>query len=369
MLSRLHIRAKPCFFVIMIAIGTWIIYRNSGRSDVRSPQPCSRSEMQSSRGFLMLRKLVPAVIGIFMVCAIMMPPESAALTKKSKKTRVHRRPHAVHVHKKPQKLILRSNSALVQDQLTGEYIIQKNVEAVLPIASITKLMTAMVVLDSKLDLQEMLTIGREDVDTLRYSRSRLPVGTQITRGDALLMALMVSENRAAHALSRAYPGGTPAFVAAMNSKACALGLTDTRFVDPTGLSGANVSSARDLAKMVAAACDYPLIRKHSTCDEACIESGRYRRVIHNTNSLVKSRRWRIGLSKTGYLGEAGRCLVMQARVAGRSVLIILLDAQGKYTRVGDANRIKQWMESKPHQTIVLSRVSFLEQNRSASARG
>lgn len=306
----------------------------------------------------MFRKLIPVVIGIFLVCAIMMPPEAAGLTKKSKKTRVHRRHNIVHIQKKPQKLILRSHSALVQDQLTGECIIQKNAEAVMPIASITKLMTAMVVLDSKLDLREMLVIERDDVDTLRHSRSRLPVGTQITRGDALLMALMVSENRAAHALSRAYPGGTPAFVAVMNAKSRTLGLTDTRFVDPTGLSGENISSARDLAKMVAAACDYPLIRKNSTCDEASIESGRYRRLIHNTNILVKNRRWRIGLSKTGYLGEAGRCLVMQARVAGRPVLIVLLDAQGKYTRIGDANRIKQWMETRPHKTTCLSRASF-----------
>ena len=215
-------------------------------------------------------------------------------------------------------------------------------------------MTAMVVLDAGLNLQETLAIEREDVDTLRHSRSRLPVGMRLTREDTLLLALMVSENRAAHALGRTYPGGSNAFVAAMNAKAQALGLTSTRFADPTGLSSGNISSAHDLARMVNAACDYPLIRKFTTCEEAYIETGRRKLMFRNTNSLVRSQRWDIGLSKTGYLGEAGRCLVMQAQVAGRPVSIVLLDAQGKLTRFGDANRIRQWMEATRSQRSMRS---------------
>ena len=180
----------------------------------------------------------------------------------------------VKVVRAPQNLVLRSASALVEDQRTGECLVQKQAEAVLPIASITKLMTAMVVLDAKMDLQESLTIVSEDVDTLRHSRSRLPVNTRLTRGDALLLALMASENRAAHALGRTYPGGLGAFVAAMNAKARSLGLAETRFEDPTGISSGNVSSARDLARMVDAAYHYRLIREFTTCKEATIHSGR-----------------------------------------------------------------------------------------------
>jgi D-alanyl-D-alanine endopeptidase (penicillin-binding protein 7) len=196
------------------------------------------------------------------------------------------------------------------------------------------------------DLQESLVIEREDKDTLRHARSRLSVGTHLTRREALLLALMASENRAAHALSRTYAGGTKAFVAAMNAKAQSLGLAMTRFTDPTGLSSGNVSTAHDLAQMVDAAHKYPLIREFSTREEATIQSGRRKLAFHNTNQLVRNSRWQIGLSKTGFIDEAGRCLVMQAQVARRPVLIVLLDAQGKLTRFGDANRIRQWMEWK-----------------------
>jgi D-alanyl-D-alanine endopeptidase (penicillin-binding protein 7) len=214
----------------------------------------------------------------------------------------------------------------------------------MPIASITKLMTAMVVLDAQMNLQESLTIVSEDVDTLRHSRSSLPVNSSITRGDALLLALMSSENRAAHALGRTYPGGPGTFVAAMNAKAQSLGLVDTHFEDPTGISSSNTSTARDLARMVDAAYRYSLIRESTTCKEATIRLGHRTRQFHNTNHLIKNPRWQIGLSKTGFIDEAGRCLVMQSQVAKRPVLIVLLDAQGKLTRYGDANRIKQWME-------------------------
>jgi D-alanyl-D-alanine endopeptidase (penicillin-binding protein 7) len=223
-------------------------------------------------------------------------------------------------------------------------LVQKQAGALLPIASITKLMTAMVVLDANMNLQESLTIVSEDVDNLRHSRSRLPVNTRLTRGNALLLALMASENRAAHALGRSYPGGLGTFVAAMNAKARSLGLVETRFEDPAGLSSGNVSSARDLARMVNAAYNYPLIREDTTCKETTIRLGRRTLAFHNTNRLIQSPRWQIGLSKTGFIDEAGRCLVMQSQVAKRPVLIVLLDAQGKLTRYGDANRIKQWME-------------------------
>ena len=245
----------------------------------------------------------------------------------------------------PKALDLKSSSALVLDQRTGELLYQKHPEEVLPIASITKLTTAMVVLDAHLDPNETVRIEESDVDLLKHSRSRLPVGTPMTRSQALHLALMSSENRAAHALGRTYPGGLTAFIAAMNAKAQALGLTGTHYVDPTGLSDGNVSSAKDLAKIVEAAYQYPEIREYTTSDEATILAKRRQITFCNSNRLVRSPRWQIGLSKTGFIEEAGRCLVMQALVAQRSVVIVLLDSVGKLTRFGDANRIKTWMET------------------------
>lgn len=242
------------------------------------------------------------------------------------------------------RLQLRSSAVLVQDQHTGEFLVEKQSTQVMPIASITKLMTAMVVLDARLDLQEIISIEPEDVDMLRHSRSHLPVRTRLSRSEALMLALMASENRAAHALGRTYPGGLSALVAQMNAKARELGLQETRFEDPTGLSGGNVASARDLARLVDAAHRYPQIRDFSTRDTATLRSGRRSLQFINTNALVRSHRWRIGLSKTGYIEEAGKCLVMQARLANRPLVIVLLDSWGKYTRLGDAQRIKQWLE-------------------------
>lgn len=243
-------------------------------------------------------------------------------------------------------LLLRSTAAVVQDQASGEILFEKNSDAVLPIASITKLMTAMVVLDAQLPLNETLTIGQEDVDTLKGTRSRLKVGTRLSREDMLLLALMASENRAASALARHYPGGMEAFVAAMNHKAAAIGLRDTRFADPTGLTAANVSSARDLTKMVAAASHYPLIRELSTTSERTVYANGRPISFHNTNTLVRSPAsgWEIAVSKTGYIREAGKCLVMQAWLSNRPVVIVLLDSWGRLTRIGDANRIKRWIE-------------------------
>mgnify|MGYP001001558688 CR=1 FL=1 len=245
----------------------------------------------------------------------------------------------------PGQLAVHSGSALVVPQDGGEPLYEKNANVVMPIASITKVMTAMVVLDSLPNLQAPITITDDDVDYLRGSRSRLHVGSVLSRETALLLALMSSENRAAHALARHYPGGLSAFVAAMNRKAASLGMSRTQFEDPTGLSSNNVSTAHDLARMVAAAHRYPLIREFSTTSGAKAEVGGREIGFHNTNQLVSSPTWDIGLSKTGYIQEAGKCLVMQARVADRPVVIVLLDSTGKQTRIGDANRIKRWMES------------------------
>jgi D-alanyl-D-alanine endopeptidase (penicillin-binding protein 7) len=242
-------------------------------------------------------------------------------------------------------LAVASSAALVVEQGGDEPIYQKNAEVVVPIASISKLMSAMVVLDSIPSLQASISVSDDDVDYLKGSRSRLHVGSVMTREDALLISLMSSENRATHALARHYPGGMPAFVAAMNRKAAELGMFNTRFEDPTGLSSNNVSTAKDLAKMVVAAHRYPLIREFSTTGQAQIEVNGRAMEYRNTNQLVKSTTWDIGLSKTGFIQEAGKCLVMQARVADKPVVIVLLDSAGKLTRIGDANRIKRWMES------------------------
>ena len=242
-------------------------------------------------------------------------------------------------------LKLRSASVLVQDADSGEIYLNKNSDAVVPIASITKLMTAMVTLDRGIDMQQRIVVSSEDVDSLKGTRSRLRTGAMLTRDELLLIALMASENRDAHALGRTYPGGLDAFVAAMNAKAAALGMTDSHFVDPTGLSSANVSSARDLAKLVRAAHGYELIREYTTRGEAKVTALGRPVAYRNTNGLVRAGHWDIGLSKTGYIKEAGRCLVMRVRLASRDLIVVLLDSWGKQTRIGDANRIKRWLES------------------------
>ena len=240
---------------------------------------------------------------------------------------------------------LRSASALVQDADTGEIVFTKNSEAIVPIASITKLMTAMVTIDRGLDFEDRIVLSREDVDLKKGSRSRLKPGGVLTRGELMLLALMASENRAAAALGRTYPGGTAAFVEAMNHKAAELGMTDSRFVDPTGLSSGNVSSARDLAKLVNAAHGYEAIREFSTRDRTTVNVYGRQMTFRNTNGLVRSSHWEIGLSKTGYISEAGRCLVMRVRLASKDLIVVLLDSWGKQSRVGDANRLKRWLEA------------------------
>ncbi|MBY4719379.1 D-alanyl-D-alanine endopeptidase [Ralstonia mannitolilytica] len=255
---------------------------------------------------------------------------------------------AMGLRSTPDALALRSSVALVMDQNTGEVLFQKNSSAVLPIASITKLMTALVVMDAHQPMDELLEITEEDRDYERNTGSRLRFGTMLTREDLLLLALMSSENRAASALGRNYPGGRPAFVAAMNRKARELGMNDTHYVDSNGLSSSNVSSAQDLAKIVMAAYKVPLIRQFTTTTEHTVNANG--RSLHyvNTNRLVRGGDWDIGLQKTGFINEAGRCLVMQANVHGRNVVMVFLDSAGNLTRFADATRVRHWLERNPH---------------------
>ncbi|MBP1710123.1 MAG: D-alanyl-D-alanine carboxypeptidase [Deltaproteobacteria bacterium] len=287
---------------------------------------------------------------MFLCVAMLTLSASAAVSKSQKKARAHRKSAAAKVIRSSYGPLLQSAAVLVKDQSTGRLLIQKRTMAVVPIASITKLMTAMVVLDQDENLQGNLVIQDADMDRIRHSHSRLPVGTILTRREAMLLALMSSENRCAHALGRTYLGGTRACVAAMNAKARALGLSSTRFADTSGLANGNVSSARDLAKLVEAAYQYDVIREFTTCRETTLYSGQRILEYRNSNLLVKDPDWDIGLSKTGYTDEAGRCLVMLAHVANRPLLIVLLDSQGRLTRVGDANRIKKWLEG-PSQVV------------------
>ena len=244
-------------------------------------------------------------------------------------------------------LRLASSKALIVNQNTGETIYAKSTNVPTPIASLTKLMTAMVMLDQHLPMEELISVSEGDVDTLKRTSSRLRVGATLLRHDMLQLALMSSENRAAFALARTSPQGVSAFVAAMNNKAAELGMVHTHFVDPTGLNSENVSTAEDLVKMVKAAYQYPEIRAASTSAQREVSVAGYRRPMefHNTNILVRNGGWDIGLSKTGYINEAGRCLVMQAQIADQPLIIVLLDSWGKYTRIGDAQRIRRWMES------------------------
>ncbi len=277
-----------------------------------------------------LEKIV-ALAALVAVCALSLGFAQAAGPAKSAK--------------KSDEVFLRSAVALVQDASSGETLIAKNQGAVLPIASITKLMTALVVLDADLNLEQRVAISDEDYDLVKGTRSRLRSGTVLTRNELLLLALMSSENRAAAALARTFPGGTEAFVAAMNAKARALGMVDSRFVDASGLSSENVASASDLARLVEAAHQAPLIREYTTRESATVESRGRPLAYRNTNRLVRNADWDIGLSKTGYISEAGRCLVMRVRMASREVIVILLDSWGRLSRIGDANRIKKWLET------------------------
>jgi len=259
--------------------------------------------------------------------------------------------YAAGLHATEDPLLLRSGAALVLDQDTHEVLYSKNPHAVLPIASLTKLMTAMVISESKQPLDEVLSITNDDIDTEKNTHSRLVPGTQLSRGVMLHLALMSSENRAANALGRNYPGGLSAFVAAMNAKAQELGMSDTRYVEPTGLSSSNQSSARDLAVLVNAAHQVPLLREYSTTPSLDVELGRRQVQFHTTDRLVANPTWDIGLQKTGFINEAGQCLVMQAQMAGRKLIMVLLDSAGKYSRIADAERIRKWVTTNHTATV------------------
>ena len=241
-------------------------------------------------------------------------------------------------------LNLKSSVAYVIDQDTHEVLLSKNDQAVLPIASITKLMTGVIISEAQLPMDESITITQDDVDTEKGSSSRLRVGATLTRGELLHLALMASENRAAHALGRTYPGGMQAFVGLMNAKASQLGMRDTRYIEPTGLSSKNQSSAKDLATLVGTAYHDPMLRELSTSPSYAVEVGNHTLQYRTTNRLVKNPNWDIGLQKTGYISEAGQCLVMQTKIAGRKLIMVFLDSAGKLSRIADAERVRRWVE-------------------------
>ena len=244
-------------------------------------------------------------------------------------------------------LDLKSSVALVIDQDTREVLFSKNDHAVLPIASLTKLMTGVIISGARLSMDEMITVTQDDVDTEKHSRSRLSVGATLSRGELLHLALMSSENRAAHALGRTYPGGMATFVSLMNAKAKMLGMHDTRYAEPTGLSSRNQSSAQDLAALVNAAHGDPVLRELTTSPGYQVAVGNRTLQYNNTNRLVKNPDWDIGLQKTGYINEAGQCLVMQTKIAGRKLIMVFLDSAGKLSRLGDAERVRRWVETNP----------------------
>ncbi|MDE1941803.1 MAG: serine hydrolase [Betaproteobacteria bacterium] len=281
-----------------------------------------------------------------LLCIVGLPTAQAA--------RHHRHHSSAALSGKAAKMAVTASTVLVIDQTTHQVVYSKNPDPVHPIASITKLMTAMVVLKSGQNLKEQLTVTQEDVDTLRFSHSHLRVGAHASRLDFLRMALIASENRAASALGRSYPGGIRAFVARMNEEAAQLGMKNTHFEDSSGLNSENVSTAHDLAILVGAASKYPLIREITTT--AAVEEPvgfRGRRItFRNTNPLVSKRGWEIGLSKTGFINESGQCLVMQATINSHPMVIVLLNAHGHHARFNDATRVRKWLEAHNHQVTV-----------------
>ncbi|HWW69661.1 MAG TPA: serine hydrolase [Duganella sp.] len=296
--------------------------------------------------FLFLGFALLAAPGLSSVQAKEARPSPAAREKKAAHGKRAAKPAVRRVLKAPgvaRLATLKSSAVYILDPKTGEVLYQKNAGAAMPVASLTKLMTALVVLEARQDMDEMLEVTGADVDRLKFSSSRLQVGTRLSRSAMLHLALMSSENRAAAALGRNFPGGTRRFVAAMNAKARALGMLNTRYVEPTGLSSANVSSPQDLAKLVIAVEKHALIRRYSTDRDFTIRQGGRQTVYHNTNRLTANRSWRIRLQKTGYISEAGRCMVLHATVKGRPTVMVFLDSQGKYARVADANNVRAWL--------------------------
>lgn len=320
------------------------VQRDKGRkaAAARKAAPPRKVAQQATAGRSKVAR-APAKVNKRRVAASAAAPVRAAAVQAAPARMSFGQMAGLHLADDP--LDLKSSVALVIDQDTQEVLLKKNDQAVLPIASLTKLMTGLLVSEARLPLGELITITQDDVDTEKGSRSRLQVGTTLTRGEMLHLALMSSENRAAHALGRTYPGGLQVFVARMNLKAQHLGMRDSKFAEPTGLSSNNQSSARDLARLVQAAYGDPLLRELSTSPGYEVAVGHRTLQFNNTNRLVHSPSWDIGLQKTGYISEAGRCLVMQAEVAGRKLIMVFLDSAGKFSRLGDAERVRSWIES------------------------
>jgi D-alanyl-D-alanine endopeptidase (penicillin-binding protein 7) len=340
---------------------------------------CIPCEDAFFKGITLKRILIQLGVAGFLVSSLLLSQDAAATTKQKKvvakatatkvqanvkstrnKKQIAKSPRAAKVvavapkpsygqlaglHGKQDALDLKSSVAFVVDQDTKEVLFSKNENAVLPIASITKLMTGVVVSEARLSMDETIEITQADVDTEKGSSSRLRVGTELSRGELLHLALMASENRAAHALGRTFPGGLQHFVGLMNQKARILGMTDTQYVEPTGLNSRNQSSAKDLATLVNYAYSDATLRELSTSTGYQVEVGNRTLQYNNTNRLVKNPAWEIGLQKTGYITEAGQCLVMQAKIAGRKLIMVFLDSAGKLTRIADAERVRKWVET------------------------
>lgn len=332
-----RLRFGPALLACMMALAPMeaVVAKEPARKEARAPAKNNVSPRKTATPRkAVAKKPVPS-------------RKKAVARSSSKRAVVKARPSAPQLQLVDGKPLLKSSVAYVVDQETGQVLLGKNDEDVRPIASITKLMTGIIVADAGLPLDERITITSEDVDRLKGSGSRLRVGTELTRRQALHLTLMSSENRAAHALARTYPGGERAFVDAMNNMARKLGMDQTRYVEPTGLSSNNRSSARDLAVLVAAAAERPLLAHYSTSRgyQLATDTGRLRYV--NSNPLVRGGEWRIGLQKTGYIREAGQCVVMQAQLAGRELIVVLLDSANKVTRVADAERVRRWLAGNP----------------------
>ena len=300
---------------------------------------------------MMMRSLLPLLLGAVMLPATMDSAHANPFSASSKSSSGFLERRDV-----PN---LSSAAFVVANHRTGEVISERNGNRVMPIASLTKLMTALVVLDANLRLNEMLTVTNADIDRIKGTGSRLAIGSKLSRAEMLHIALMSSENRAASALARHYPGGQRAFVEAMNAKARMLGMWNTRYADSTGLNPRNVSTAQDLAKLAAAAASYPLIRQYSTDQQSYVRTNKRQLHYLNSNRLIREGQWEFTLSKTGYIREAGRCLVLGTKVNQEPVIIVLLNAETPNDRVADAKRIKTWLESSGRTTLAANQSSMM----------
>lgn len=344
-LPRLRAAFSPffkCVSIVVLGAALAAPAADAGqRKSTASKKTVSLAKRAPAASKVSLRKQAPRTRGTRSVSASVRKPVMAAAAMRAKPSFGE----LAGLHSSDDLLDLKSSVALVIDQDTNEVLLSKNDHAVLPIASLTKLMTGLIISQAHLPMDEPITITEDDIDTEKNSRSRLAVGTTLSRREMLHLALMSSENRAAHALGRTYPGGLGAFVTQMNLKARLLGMSDTRYVEPTGLSSQNQSSARDLAALVNVAHTDPVLREFTTSPSYEVAVGRRTLQYRNTNRLVKSPDWDIGLQKTGYISEAGRCLVMQAEISGRKLIMVFLDSAGKLSRIADAERVRSWLES------------------------